>query len=69
MGKTMYSDKHRELITQADRPQAGLLRELVGFMVQTKKWWLTPIVLSIVIFASLILLGGTATAPVIYTLF
>ena len=47
----------------------GLLAELLGFLNTTKKWWLLPIVLVIVVFSVLIFLSGTGVAPLIYTLF
>jgi len=47
----------------------GLLTELLGFLNATKKWWLLPIVLVIVVFSLLIFLSGTGVAPLIYTLF
>jgi uncharacterized protein DUF5989 len=47
----------------------GFLAELWGFLNATKKWWLLPIVLVIVLFSLLIFLSGTGVAPIIYTLF
>ena len=47
----------------------GLLAELLGFLNATKKWWLLPIILVIVVFSVLIFLSGTGVAPFIYTLF
>ena len=39
------------------------------FLSQNKKWWLAPIVVSVLLLGALVLLGGTAAAPFIYTLF
>lgn len=47
----------------------GLLKEFWGFLKQSKKWWLLPIVVLLLVFALLIFLSGTAAAPFIYTLF
>jgi hypothetical protein len=47
----------------------GFVAELLGFLNTTKKWWLLPIVLVIVVFSLLIFLSGTGVAPFIYTLF
>ena len=47
----------------------NVLTELWGFMAHNKKWWLTPIVLMLLILGVLILVGGTGAAPFIYTLF
>ncbi len=50
-----------------DRP--GLVREFVEFLGENKKWWLAPIIVSVLLLGALVLLGGTAAAPFIYTLF
>ncbi len=47
----------------------GTLGELVQFLSHNKKWWLTPIVIMLLLVGVLVILGGTAAAPFIYTLF
>jgi Family of unknown function (DUF5989) len=47
----------------------GLLREFWQFLGHTKKWWLMPILLVMLLFGLLIFLSGTAAAPFIYSLF
>lgn len=49
--------------------RSSLGAELFGFLKQTRKWWLLPIVLALVLFGVLVFLSGTAAAPFIYTLF
>jgi hypothetical protein len=51
-----------------ERPD-GTFLELWDFVRNNKKWWLTPIVLILLLVGVLALLGGTAAAPFIYTLF
>lgn len=47
-----------------------LLKDLVGFMAERKKFWLAPIILVMVLLGALLVLGqGSAVAPFIYTLF
>jgi hypothetical protein len=47
-----------------------LLRELWGFMRERKRYWLTPIVLILLIFGALLVITqSSAVAPFIYTLF
>jgi predicted cobalt transporter CbtA len=58
-----------DFVREAAKPQAGLASELWQFLRDNKKWWLAPIVLSILGLGLLVLLGGTAAAPFIYTLF
>jgi Family of unknown function (DUF5989) len=48
----------------------SILAELWSFLRVRKKFWLTPIVLLLIIFGGLIILAqGSAVAPFIYTLF
>jgi uncharacterized protein DUF5989 len=46
------------------------LKDLWGFLNQRKKLWLLPAILVLLAFGTVIVLtGGTAIAPFIYTLF
>jgi len=54
---------------QAEEPSPGLVRELLDFLVYNKAWWLTPIVVVLLLVGLLIVLGSTAFAPFIYPLF
>jgi len=50
--------------------EMSLFRELWLFMKEQKAWWITPIVVILVVFGALILLAeGSAAAPFIYALF
>lgn len=53
----------------AAQERSGLISECWEFLNQNKKWWLLPIVTVFFIFGILMLAGGTAAAPFIYTLF
>ncbi len=59
----------RELEWQASQSQQGIVGEFVDFLLHNKKWWLTPIVLVLLLVGLLVVLGGTPLAPFIYTLF
>jgi len=48
---------------------SSLVGELFDFLRENKKWWLGPIIVSILLLGLLVFLGGTAAAPFIYTLF
>lgn len=52
-----------------DRRHSGLASEFWYFLQHSKKWWLLPIVVVLVLFGVLMFLSGTAAAPFIYTLF
>ncbi len=58
-----------EFLARASGKQTGLVSELVGFLKANKKWWLAPILVAILLLGLLVVLGGTAAAPFIYTLF
>ena len=53
----------------ADKPSAGMLRELWDFLRENRAWWLTPIVAVLLLISALVILGATGAAPLIYTLF
>jgi len=48
----------------------GVMRELLQFFLENKWWWLTPMILVLLIFGLLIVFAqSSAVAPFIYTLF
>ena len=63
--KSGESDFARE----AALPQTGFIAEMWAFVRNNTKWWLTPIIVVLLILSAFIGLGGTAAAPFIYTLF
>jgi Family of unknown function (DUF5989) len=58
-------DFERQIATR----RTGLASEFWGFLSQNKKWWLLPIIVVFMFVGVLLVLGGTAAAPFIYTLF
>jgi len=62
-------DNEVEFETQARAARPSLVAEFWGLLQYNKKWWLLPILIVILAFGGLILLGGSAVAPFIYTLF
>ena len=71
--KFTYMKKENEPVEFSDitnsSKQSGLLSEFASMLMHNKKWWLTPIVLVLILFGLLIILGGSSYAPFIYTLF
>ena len=49
--------------------QPGLLREFWDFLRYNKKWWLTPIIITLLVLGIFVFLTSTSFAPFIYTLF
>jgi len=54
---------------QAAKKQRGPVAEFLLFVLHNKKWWLTPIIVVLVLVGALAVLGGTGVAPFIYSLF
>ena len=65
----MNSDRHDSFARTANAARPGLVTELWLFIRHNKKWWLGPIIVVLLAFGLLIMLGSTAAAPFIYTLF
>ncbi len=62
-------ESKNDFMKQSETRQGSLVSEFWDFLKDNKKWWLAPIVISILGLGLLVLLGGTAAAPFIYTLF
>jgi cell division protein FtsW (lipid II flippase) len=50
---------------QVAQPQIGLVAEFLVFLRYNKKWWLTPIIILLLIVGILVWLGGSGL-PLIY---
>ena len=47
-----------------------MLKDIWGFIKERKAWWLLPVIIFILLIGILLVLGGgSALAPFIYTLF
>ncbi|MHC4339551.1 MAG: DUF5989 family protein [Planctomycetota bacterium] len=60
------SQSFRDAGTKARR---GLVVEFWGFLKQNKTWWVLAVLLAFVVVGALLVVGGSAAAPFIYTLF
>ena len=58
-----------EFISQAAGKRQSLPAELLAFLRENRKWWLAPMILAVLVLGLLVMLGSTAAAPFIYTLF
>lgn len=63
------SKQAERFASQAEMESPGLFREFADFLRSNKKWWLTPIILALLLVGVLVILSSTAAAPFIYTLF
>ncbi|MHC4391697.1 MAG: DUF5989 family protein [Planctomycetota bacterium] len=65
----MTDEKPNEFETAAGEERGGLIAEFFAFLADNKKWWLAPILLTILTLGVLFAIGGLGGAPFIYTLF
>lgn len=54
-------------LSQQKRP--GIISEFWFFLKHNKKWWLLPILIILLLLGILVVLGSSAVAPFLYTLF
>ncbi|PHQ33791.1 DUF5989 family protein [Rhodopirellula bahusiensis] len=62
---TPPSDFERE----SEQQDIGLLREFVLFLRENKKWWMIPLIGSLLLVGLLSIMASSGAAPFIYTLF
>ena len=67
--KSSNDPRKNDFAQQAEEASFGLLREFWDFLSHNKKWWLTPIILVLLLVSLLVMLAGSPAAPFIYTLF
>jgi hypothetical protein len=65
----MTEDKPNAFEEASQAKQAGLAGEFFQLLKHNKKYWLIPLMLALLGLGALIILGSTAAAPFIYTLF
>ena len=66
MSKEIRNEFEKAALNQRS---AGMLNDFWHFARENKKWWLLPIIGILLLFSMLLVLGSTAMAPFIYTLF
>ena len=65
----MQPDGQRPFLDEAKRKRSGLIAELWRLLREHRRWWLTPIVIALLVLSLFALLSTSAAAPFIYTLF
>ena len=70
MSKHTTTDSHaNDFQDLAQQRRPSLVAEFWSFLKYNKKWWLLPILIVLLLLGLIVLLGGTAVAPFMYTLF
>ena len=62
------NDSAADFAREAEEDAPGFVGEFLYFLRYNKKWWLTPIIVVLLLIGVLVMLGGTAAAPFIYTM-
>ena len=62
-------EQNNDFAAQAAKDRRNLAGEFLDYLKDNKKWWLAPIIFTMLVLGALVLLGGSAAAPFIYTLF
>jgi hypothetical protein len=63
----MSNHDFEDIVDKRSNPPFVL--ELWQFLRQTKKWWLFPVLVTLLLLGLLMWMSSTAAAPFIYTLF
>ncbi len=63
------TDRTDEVESLARSGESGMLGEFVYFLSTNKKWWLTPIIVILLLLGVLVAMAGSGAAPFIYTVF
>lgn len=69
MSESKKNDDVAAFEAGAQEQSTSIVTELLQFLRHNKKWWLLPILIVLALVGVLVVLGGTAAAPFIYTLF
>lgn len=64
----MSSQPTNEVLNEVPNERRGLMREFADFIVHNKAWWMTPIVIVLVLMVAFILFAESSPVlPFIYT--
>ena len=67
--ETHTTDKVKDFEQQSVAPEPGLLSEFWLFLKEHKKWWLLPLIASLLLLGLVSWFAASGAAPFIYTLF
>lgn len=65
----MNDEKARDFAEASRKKPPGVAGEFFLFLRENKKFWLVPLLVALLLLSLLVVLGGTAAAPFIYSLF
>jgi hypothetical protein len=60
------AEQSQDFAAQAEEIQPGLIVEFLDFLLHNKKWWLTPIIIVLLILGFTVMLSTSVVAPFMY---
>ncbi len=61
--------KQNEFLQESQAERDSFLSDYFAFLKRTRKWWMLPVLVVVLLFGLLVVLSATGAAPFIYTLF
>ena len=65
----MSTENKNEFEKSGEQAETTLVGEFLDMLKHNKKFWLLPLIGGLLVIGAVIVLGGTAVAPFIYSLF
>lgn len=63
------ADGFEQQARKAAKAGSGPVREFLYFLGRTRNFWLVPVIVAVLLASLIVVVGGTAVAPLIYALF
>jgi hypothetical protein len=67
--RSRVEDAAKGFSQETELPPQRWWREWIGYLRANRKYWMIPILLGLLVYGTLITLGGSVVAPFTYTLF
>jgi len=67
--RSKQSQGRSDFVAGGEGGSDNVVGEMLGFLRSSKKWWLAPILVGLLLIGLGLVLGGTAAAPFIYATF
>jgi uncharacterized protein involved in exopolysaccharide biosynthesis len=69
MSAEQRDPKQNEFLQESQEERGSFLSDYFAFLKRTRKWWMLPVLVVVLLFGLLVVLSATGAAPFIYTLF
>jgi hypothetical protein len=65
----MSTEPKTEFEKSTEQKEPSIVAEFFAMLKHNRKYWLIPVIAALLILGLIVILGGTAIAPFIYTIF